>query len=78
VEKICQTGIDKINIYLSEHDGVNEEHSNMIKIKDDYHHNMINGENEFEQKAYELFCQLNEDMCKANFVDFPVLFDEFY
>ncbi len=78
MEKICQTGIDKINIYLSEHDGMNEEQSNMIKIKDEYYHNMVNEENEFEQKAYELFCQLNEDMCKANFVDFPVLFDEFY
>ncbi len=78
MEKICQTGIDKIDIYLSEHDGMNEKQSNMIKIKDECHHNMISAENEFEHTAYELFCQLNEEMCKANFFDFPLLFDEFY
>jgi hypothetical protein len=64
--------------YLSDHDEMNAKQSNNTKIKGDYHRNIINGENKSEQKAYELFCQLNQEMCKANFDDFPLLFDEFY
>ncbi len=65
VENICQAGVDKIDTYVSKHDEVN---ANIIKHEDD----------ELEQKAYELFIQLNEEMCKAKFGDFPLLFDEFY
>ncbi len=68
VENICQAGIDKIDTYVPKHDEINEIQSNIIKNEDD----------EFEQKAYELFIQLNEEMCKAKFGDFPLLFDEFY
>ena len=31
-----------------------------------------------EEKASNLFSQLNEEMCQANFLDFSILFDEFY
>ena len=78
MEKICQAGIDKLNIYLSEANEMNKNQSDMIKIKDDHSRDAVNEENEIEQKAYELFHQLNEQMCKANFVNFSSLFDEFY
>ncbi len=70
VEKICQAGIDKVDI--------NKRQSNITTIKDDCDRGIITGENDLEQRAYKFIRQLNEEMCKANFVDFPILLDEFH
>ena len=48
------------------------------KNNNNYHLNRFIEENELEEKAVALFCQLNEQMYKANSVDFPSLFDHFY